>query len=409
MLIKIAWRNIWRSKLRSSILLAAIAIGLLAGIFSMAMSFGLIDQKMSLALDTQVAHIEIAQKDFKNDFNIAKWIKEDDLPLDKILQHEKVVGLAKRIVVSGMGATGSASQGLQIQGIELEKEKAVRNMEKYLVEGEYFSDKRNQVLISSRLAEKLKLKIRSKIIITFLDAEKDITGAAFRVVGIFKTGSTLFDEANVFVKEEDLRKLALLPPNTWHQYALKLEDPSLSKEVMTELSQANSALTNTDFTMKDWLELEPELAYLNEFSGVSMMIFLGIILLGLAFGILNTMLMAVLERIREFGVLMAVGMGKFSVFNMVVIETIMLSFTGGVIGALLGIPLVNYWGERGIDLSQFAEGFAAYGVGDQVYPILPSEFYVYLALMVIATSIFSAIYPALKAIKLDPANAIRAK
>ncbi len=409
MLIKIAWRNIWRSKLRSTIVLAAIAIGLLAGIFSMAMSFGIIDQKMRLALDTQVAHLELTQKDFKTDFDIQRWMNAADLPLAQLAEHTAITGVAKRLVVAGMGATGSGNQGLQVHGIELEQEKSVRNMETYLVEGEYLGEKRNQVLVSRRLAEKLKLKVRSKIIITFLDAEKQITGAAFRVVGIFKTSSTLFDDANVFVREQDLRSLAQLPPGAWHQVACKVTDPGETQALITALQTEFPALAQPKYSLKDWLTLEPELAYLNEFAGLSMMIFLGIILLGLAFGILNTMLMAVLERIREFGVLMAVGMSRLRVFNMVVIETIVLSLTGGVIGACMGVPLVRYWGHRGINLSQFAEGLAAYGVGERVYPQLPVEFYSYLAMMVIITAVLSALYPAWKAVRFDPASAIRSK
>jgi ABC-type antimicrobial peptide transport system permease subunit len=138
-----------------------------------------------------------------------------------------------------------------------------------------------------------------------------------------------------------------------------------------------------------------------------MNIFVGIILFALLFGITNTMLMSVMERVREFGVLMAVGMKRSRVFFMIIMETISLSFIGGIIGLILALILIQYFGSVGINLSAFTEGLSQWSLGTRLYTSLPFSFYPPLVLMILATAIIAAFYPALKAIKLKPATAIR--
>ncbi len=136
-------------------------------------------------------------------------------------------------------------------------------------------------------------------------------------------------------------------------------------------------------------------------------IFVAIILIGMLFGIINTMLMAVLERIRELGMLMAVGMNKFKIFFMIVLETIYLAISGGVVGLILGALTISYYSKAGIDLSFAAEGLESYGYDSIIYTYINPAYYPILAGMVIIMAIIAAIYPAIKALKLNPAAAIR--
>jgi ABC-type antimicrobial peptide transport system permease subunit len=119
------------------------------------------------------------------------------------------------------------------------------------------------------------------------------------------------------------------------------------------------------------------------------------------------MLMSVMERIREFGVLMAVGMKRSRLFFMIMLETISLSFIGGIIGLIFALILIEYFGYAGINLSAFTEGLSQWSLGTQLYTYLPFSFYPPLALMILFTSVIAALYPALKAIRLNPATAIR--
>jgi len=156
-----------------------------------------------------------------------------------------------------------------------------------------------------------------------------------------------------------------------------------------------------------WLEIMPDMKMMNESMNMMMYIFVVIILLALGFGIVNTMLMVILERIKEIGMLMAVGMNKSRVFLMIVLETVYLSLTGGVIGIVLAVVLTAITGETGLDLSVWAEGLNSLGFDAVIYPEIGFDAVIGVTLLVILTGIIAAIYPARKAIKLKPADALR--
>jgi ABC-type antimicrobial peptide transport system permease subunit len=132
-----------------------------------------------------------------------------------------------------------------------------------------------------------------------------------------------------------------------------------------------------------------------------------IIMLALGFGIVNTMLMAILERTRELGMLAAIGMNKQRIFFMIMLESVFLSLTGGVLGIIVSTILIAWTNHTGINLGSFTEGFEKMGYNPMLYPSLDPVFLINLTLMVISTGILAAIYPARRALKLHPAEAIR--
>src|SRR5690606_6296191 len=213
-----------------------------------------------------------------------------------------------------------------------------------IVEGDYFaSSRRNQILISTRTAAKLKLGINGKVVVTLQDINGDIVGAAFRVSGIFRTTHSVFDEANVFVQKQDLERI-LSMPGIVNEIAVRLHDIEAVPVVQTELQHEFSA---DRAEILSWREIQPELAYINDATWQINYLILVIILLALAFGILNTMLMAIFERVKEIGVLMAVGMSKGRIFAMIILETVFLSLTGAATGMVLSALLVYTTGSRG--------------------------------------------------------------
>jgi putative ABC transport system permease protein len=152
----------------------------------------------------------------------------------------------------------------------------------------------------------------------------------------------------------------------------------------------------------------PELGYLTETMDLYMYIFIIVILFALGFGIVNTMLMAVLERIHELGMLMAVGMNKIIIFKMIMLETVFLSLTGGVIGIFAGLVVSQIYSTKGIDLSGlYGEGFAALGYDSVIYTVIQMKMIIGVTLLVIFTGIISSAFPALKALRLNPAEAVR--
>jgi ABC-type antimicrobial peptide transport system permease subunit len=151
----------------------------------------------------------------------------------------------------------------------------------------------------------------------------------------------------------------------------------------------------------------PELGLLTGVMDYMLYIFMSIIFLALSFGIINTMLMAVMERVREIGMLMAIGMNKTKIFLMIMLETILLMLTGSFAGLVLSYAIVNFFGKYGIDLSKFASGLSGFGFSSMVYPFLETATYIKIVIMVVVAGIISSIVPARKALKLNPSEAIR--
>ncbi|MGB1184301.1 MAG: ABC transporter permease, partial [Schleiferiaceae bacterium] len=156
-----------------------------------------------------------------------------------------------------------------------------------------------------------------------------------------------------------------------------------------------------------WKRNSPELGYADDMMGIMLVLVLGIIMMALLFGIVNNMLMAILERRRELGMLMAVGMNKRKLFVMILVETLMLGFVGGPIGIVLGDLSTRAMMGIGIDLTSKKEGLANLGVQSVIYPEIVPEYYIIVAIMVVLTALIAALYPAFKALKLNPVQAIR--
>ena len=326
MLLTLAWRNIWRNKKRSLIIISAIAAGLLSGLFASAVMFGMGESLINSTIDRDLGHIQIHSKNYEDEKLIADTIPDYISSLQIIKSKQPISTISSRMLIEGMGSSATSSTGLRIVGINPENEKRVTAIHTSLIEGNYLEDqKRNQIIIGYKLAENLGLRLKSKIILSFQDFDGNIIYAAFRVTGIFRTESSSFDKMNVFVNDTDLFPLLNINP-VYHEIVLRLNSV---QNVDTAFSTLKSSLPS--LSVKNWKQLAPELKLMDEMIGIQLNIFLGIILFALLFGITNTMLMSVLERVREFGVLMAIGMKRRRVFSMIIFETITLSLVGGLI------------------------------------------------------------------------------
>ncbi|MBL4656333.1 MAG: ABC transporter permease [Bacteroidia bacterium] len=360
-------------------------------------------QRINTVINNALSHIQIHNPDFLSDNNIIYSIPSVNEITDKLDDDENIKAYTERIILNGMVSSSAGGYGVKITGIIPEHEQHVTTLHRQLIDGKYLEGvKRNPILIGEKLANKLKVKLRSKIVLTFQNDEGEIIAGAYRVAGIYKTVSSKYDEMNVFVKSNDIEDL-LGEGDYIHEIAILANDFEMVPEVREQLKRQNP-----EMLVRSWHELSPELGFTNEMMDQMMYIFISIIMLALAFGIINTMLMAVLERKRELGMLMSVGMNKLRVFTMIVLETIYLSFVGGPLGILLGYLTIRYFNHRGIDLSVVGEGMKSLGYDVIVYPLLDNNFYFNIAVMVIITAILSSIYPARKALKLNPAEAVRA-
>ena len=401
-LIKIAWRNIWRNKLRSLVVIISIIFGLLGGIIMIAMSYGLNEERMNNAVDTYLSHIQIHNNSFSEDYNIKHTIDNLNLIEEALNNDERVISYTKRIVLNGMLSNSNGSYGIQVKGVDPDTEIKVTNTYDKIIDGEYFKSKRdNTILVGKKLADRLNLKLKSKVVITFQDENYELTSLLFRVEGIFRSGNSRYDETNVFVKNISIIKN--LPRfRGYHEIPILLNDINLRGEVKEDLIPIS-----TNNIVEGWDDISKELAYANEMLAAVLYIFMMIILSGLSFGVINTMLMAILERKKEIGMLMSIGMDRYKIFLMISIETIFLSMIALPFGLILSYVIVEYYSVVGIDLSIVEAGLENFGVGTRLYFKVPNEEYFIVSFMVLIISIVSSIFPSIRALKINPVEATK--
>ena len=401
MIFIIAWRNIWRNKMRSIVVIASVSVGLFAAMFIDAFFWGLAKQDISNAVETQLSHIQIHNPAFPDDKDPADTIGNLAEIIFSLKMDTNVQAISVRIVTTGMISSSLTASGVEIHGIVPADERLISSISSDIVKGTYFTDsKKNEILIGEKLAEKLGVKLHNKVVLTFQSNTGDLTSGSFRIAGIFRSRNSGFDEMTVFTLFNELGQM-LGTGQGGHEIAIMLKDGKKVDSVAGRFKKQFPLLL-----VQTWKEIEPEMAILTSIFGQLMYVIIGIILLALMFGIINTMLMAVLERQREFGMLMAIGMDKRRVFVMVMLESLMLTCVGIPVGMFLTLGTVNILSRHGIDLSPFSKALSQFGFSNIVYPELESSVFLPVILMTALTAIFSGIYPALKALQLKPVVAI---
>jgi len=402
-LVTLSWKNIWRNPLRSGIVTAAVAFGLMSGVFSVAFMNGMGIQSVSAVISRQTAHIQLHDSAFVTEPLPGRLLQPADSVIAMAKSFTAVKAVASRISVTAMATSAKTAVGVTVKGVIPEDERRISKLPDDIVEGTYFGvTRKNCAVIGRKLADKLGIRLNSKIVLTTQDINGELTGGAFKVVGIFETINSMFDESTVFVKKKDVAGLIGVPAEDVHEVALLCTRKQVVDSVAGVLQSAFPAVS-----VQTWNEIVPEIGMMESLMNQMSVVFVLVILIALSFGIVNTMLMAVLERRREFGMLMAVGMSSGRIFSMVLIETVMLSLSGGVIGMATGGLVVLMTNKTGVNLGMLGTGLKAIGYDPMVYPFIGTFLFSGISGMVVATAILAALYPALKAVALNPADAVR--
>lgn len=406
-----AWRNIWRSKTRSLVVMGAIAVGIWAALSLTGFATGIMKSYIKNAVQNVVSHIQVHQPEYLEEYEV-RYNIPDAVAVEQAIRAEPgVKAVSMRSVANGMISSSKGARGVRIKGVVPEEEARVNALDENVVEGDYLSGEgRNPILLSAELANKLNVKLRSKVVLNFQDRGGSITAAAFRVVGIFDTGNNPFDLSHAFVRRSDLNGLLIPAADSSmavgalaHEAAVMVDDIRNVDTIAASLSAELPGLA-----VRTYRQISPDLQlYEGQIKNVSI-IYLIVIMLALVFGIINTMLMAVLERIKELGMLMAIGMNKLRVFLMIVLESIMLGLVAMPVGLLLGYITIDYVRKNGIDMSVYAKGLENFGMSTTIYFEIDPIVYWQVAVGVFLTAVLASVYPAWKAIRLKPVEALRA-
>lgn len=415
MISRIAWRNILRNKRRSLILTASIIVGVVAIVLARAFVAGFMDQILANQIGTDVGYIQIHKAGYQSDPGIDNSISSPDQIGNILSRDSTILNFAERLRTFGLVSSAYNSSGVSIVGVIPGEEEKITTMHQYVVKGNYLGDSQDQIMISTSIAEKLKVGIGDKVVIMASQIDGSVGSEACRVCGIYETFNSGFDQSHVYVTLQTLRRM-LNTPHLVSEFVInpvnkkKLDDVlGILKSDIAPLRDGKPTGENTTqgyevLSYEDMLPLF--VMQIGLYNQIYYVIY-AIIAVAMIFGIVDVMLMAVMERTHEIGVTIAVGMADTKIFRMILTEALFL----GVFGTLIGLA-VSYFScmelaRTGWDLSVFAASLRSFGSGSKIYLVMDYPTFFRVLFFVPIVTVIGAVYPASKAVHLQPVEAIR--
>ncbi|MDT3739899.1 MAG: FtsX-like permease family protein [Candidatus Kapabacteria bacterium] len=402
MMLKIIWRNIWRNKRRSLVMLSSVIVGVIAIILNDSFGNGFVEQMLTSQINKHTSHIQIHKTGFVDNITISSVIPDINKAETVLKNNPSVVRYSKRIITFGLVNSANSSSGVNIVGIQPGTESQITVMKKSVIEGKYPESGKRDILIGSKMADKLEVGIGGKLVVVANSAQGTVNSELFRVSGIYKSGHSDFDNSYIFVPADFANSLLELNGNI-HEFAIITNSIENIEQTKREIAEA----LGSGYEVLSYKDLLPMIVSYMEVYQSSIFIFYAIIGIAVLFGVVNTMLMSVFERVPEFGVLIAIGMKRGTLFRMVLGESLVLGILGSIIGSVLGLLIYLPFAKSGIDLSSFSEGMSMMGLDAIIYPSVNPMMFLNSTIVMPLTAVIGAVYPAYKAIRLQPTEAMR--
>ena len=404
LLIQIAWRNLWRNPKRSMLLISAIVVCIASLIITLAWINGMLNQMVQNSIEFHIGEMEIYQKGFREDNDPSNYISDETQLLSYLESNKNVRASAPRVEGRGLVSSSYSSSGVQITGIDAEKEGDITLVKRSVIGGRYLdSSEGHDILIGRKMADKLQVGIGDKVVLTVQTIRKELASDAFRIVGIYSTISNDFDKYMVYIPIERSRSILGLEKGITG-LALRIDDEETLEEVKADV---NRKFGKNGMEALTWGDLEPLLKDMVDISKQWTLLFFLAVFIVLSIGIINTQNIAVYERMHELGVLKAMGTKPLFIFSMIMLETCFLAILGLSAGLIITYPLIFYFSTEGLNLAIFAEGLQLWGMGSRIYLDLGVIDIVYSSISVIITAFFGALLPSIRASRLEPVKAIR--
>lgn len=409
-LVRIAWRNLWRGWRRSAVVLSAISVGLFASLTLIAWGHGILRQVVDTAVATRLALLAVHADGYQLDPDVGRSLGGGGRAVADAVERFPGAHASPRVLGDGLAQSARQSAHVALVGVEPQREARVSAVGGAIVAGGFPVATPDGVarglpgaLLGAELAEQLKVGLGEKIV---LHAPGESGLGAFRVSGLFRTASPDFDKSTVFLRTEAAQKLLGVGDRV-HEIAISLDDPRRLGELDAFAKAELPRLAGGEaLEIQTWQEREPRLASLIDLMSSTGWVAYATVFAGMAFGIANALLMSVFERIREFGVLRSLGLPARRLIALVLLESCFLTVGGALLGVGLGVAFVKLLEHYGVSGDAFA-GAGALSVGPRVYPSLEASDWVSPLALAVATAFLAAIWPAVKAARLRPAEAVR--
>ena len=383
-------------------MLSSVIIGVIAAILLDGLTMGMLNQMLSNQINSSISHMQIHKKGFNDNKTVQNYLPDYRKTEEIVKNNPSVKHYCKRVITFGLLSSAANSSGVYINGIIPDEEENITYIKSSIIEGGYITGEGREIVIGKNLAEKLDVGLGDKVVAMSNTPDGSVGSDVFRIAGIYETFSSEFDRINIYIPISRAQQMLDIGDNI-HEIAIITNDYNQVTAVKEEITKQ----LNGGYEILSYIDLLPLLVVMLDMYKEMTWIINLIVGLALIFGIINVMLMAVFERIREFGVLISIGMKTSKLFMMIVIESFIIGIMGTGLGITLGLIIQVPLSKIGINLSIFAESLKSYGVGAVIYPAASMDNLVSLLVMIPFISVIAALYPAYKAIKLEPVSAIR--
>jgi ABC-type lipoprotein release transport system permease subunit len=397
----LAWRNLWRNHRRTAIMLGAISVGAWAMIFMTALTQGMVNEMIRDGISALPGHVQVHHPDFRDDPNITNLVPQADAEIIETFDAAGFIGWSSRIKVPAVITSERESRGVTLLGVDPERERGMTFVDYDAVEGRFLDSVDDSgVVIGHKLADTLDTEVGKRIVLMSQDPDNDVADRGFRVVGLFRANVEAFEEAYVFAGKQTLQKMLGVGDHVTEIVVFA----DNYRDVEDEYSRV-AALVDDDLQVQRWTEVDTYLGTMLKVMDGFVLVWVIVIFLALSFGLVNTLVMAVFERVREIGLMLALGMKPGNILGQILVESMLLLIIGLTIGNLLAWATIKPL-ESGIDLSVVAEGMAMMGASSMLYPELRLEDVVLANVVVLILGFVASFSPAWRASRYEPIEAI---
>ncbi len=406
--LKMAWRNIWRNSRRTLLTIAAIAFASMLLVFMLSFQLGCYETMINTSVKISTGHLQVQAKGYLEDKKMRLVIKDPDQVASVLETIDGIDSYTFRANGFSLVSSDKRTYGVVVTGIDPEREAAVSTIKSLIRKGRYLNaDDTYAVLIGEHLSRNLKVDIDDELTILGQGRDGSIAAAVLTVTGIFDSGLDEFDRNIILMGLAGFQEVFSMGKSVHEAIIMadSLRDVAMVKqEIQNHFSTAGD---DTKLAVPDWMEIMPGLLQgiqMDLFSGIMMYIILIVVV---AFSIFNTFLMAIFERTREFGVMMAIGTTPSRITKLVMFESICMTLVGILLGILGGSLITLYFQKYGISIAGTEDIFKEYGIPDRLYPRLSLISSTAGPLVVFLITFVSSVFPALKIRKLKPVDAMK--
>jgi putative ABC transport system permease protein len=405
MFFRLAWRNLWRNKRRTLITVSAVIFATWLSIAMRGLQLGTYEQNITFSLNLFSGHLQLQHPDFSDNPTLYNTFVFDDNARSVLLNDPHVRAFAPRIIADGLLSFRDNSQGAAIFGVDPAAERRVSRILRRMHSGRGLaSSEVREVVVGHTMLRNLRADVGDAIVILTQGRDGSLGNMKYRIVGTVKTGMPDFDRSVVFMGIDALRELVSMPAHI-SVVAVSLHELNDATAATNDLA---AALTDSDLRVLSWEEVMPELKQNIDLDNYSSILFLGILIVVVAFGILNTVLMSVTERFREFGILLAIGMPQRLLVRLVLTETLFIIMTGILIGNLFAFGVVSWFAAHPIVFTgENAAMMEEFGFLPQMGSVVRFSSFINTSLAVLILSLLAALYPLYRVSRLKALKGIR--